>query len=162
MSLTYRVYVITCLPTGKQYVGMTYNALAARFGKHVVSAFDPNKNFCRLLGDAIREHGREAFRIELLRETACKEKALMLEARYATELRTLAPNGYNLSAGNHRVMSEEVRGKWLKAIAKNGQHPDVMRAGTLRMHADPIRSAARAKKISESLLARSARRKGTN
>lgn len=77
------IYVITCVVTGEQYVGLTVvaggvrNALKVRIQKHVRRALTENRDWtlCR----AIREHGPESFTYGVLDIVRGKQAAHDLE-----------------------------------------------------------------------------------
>ena len=98
------IYKITCAPTKKVYVGQTCdhkvkNGVAYNYGPtgrwsdHKSSAKRTNTPFAQ----AIREHGEDAFTIEVL-ETDLLEKLDELEAKWISELDCVWPNGYNVAA----------------------------------------------------------------
>lgn len=63
------IYLITCLPTGKYYVGKTANTLEHRWYQHCHPGDDKRGH----LANAIRKYGKENFVIELLTECAAEE-----------------------------------------------------------------------------------------
>ena len=77
------IYVITCVTTGEQYVGLTVvsgnirKALKVRIQKHIRRALTENRNWtlCR----AIREHGVENFTYGVLDIVRGKQAAHDLE-----------------------------------------------------------------------------------
>lgn len=95
-----KIYKITCTVTNQCYIGKTIQCVKKRFQQHV------NKSsYCRLLSDAIHEHGKDKFVIETIWEG---EYSLLgkMEKKMIEEYRTLSPNGYNLREGGGR--SEKV------------------------------------------------------
>jgi len=61
---------------------------------------------------AIRKYGKENFKVEILQECSSLEEMNTGELRWAKELNTFAPNGYNLKAGGGSgSMSQLVRNK---------------------------------------------------
>lgn len=112
------IYVITCTANGKQYVGQAqlltgkdrrYNASKGRWNTHLSDA--KTHNHCTYLNHAIRKYGTDAF--EVLPLLTCKiEDMTKFEDAYIHELRTMAPNGYNLrAAGRCGRASDETRKK---------------------------------------------------
>lgn len=84
------VYVIRCEPTGEEYVGITVSigrarlkSVASRWQKHVYHAFVEGRSFP--LQKAIRKHGAEAFKHELLAVTRGKPAAHKLEREIIAE-----------------------------------------------------------------------------
>lgn len=105
-----RVYVIECIPTGKPYVGQTKTTLAHRFNGHVRSAKVPART--QPISNAIRKYGRDAFTIRELEVCYSREELDAAECRWAHELNSFAPHGYNLRAGNGPgSVSEETRNR---------------------------------------------------
>jgi hypothetical protein len=97
------IYKITCVPTGKSYVGQTcdlkykngkqfqYGPLG-RWSDHVSKARDAETP----LAVAIREYGRDAFTISVL-EKDVLDKLDELEAKWIATHNTLVPNGLNVA-----------------------------------------------------------------
>lgn len=104
------IYVITNLNNNKQYVGQTlthrlnhgkYRPFGSkgRFNDHISEALCNSKTKqCRYLNNAIRKHGRNAFKFEMI-ERCPKEILDNKETLYIQEYNTLYPNGYNLTKG---------------------------------------------------------------
>ena len=89
--MKFKIYKITDLSNGKFYVGRTQRTPEERFQEH-----------CRadsLLGRAIRAHGKEQFKIEIIAETDDFDEANELERHFISELRCKNPNGYNMTDG---------------------------------------------------------------
>lgn len=96
------IYKLTCIPTGKQYVGQarqhkvkngkayTYG-IQGRWSDHVSSS----KKASTPLANAIQAHGRDAFQVEEL-EKAPLDSLDGLEAKWISDLNTFVPNGYNV------------------------------------------------------------------
>ena len=81
------VYITTNIVNGKQYIGShkTENVDDGYLGSGTI------------IKNAIKKHGKENFRRELLIECDNIDKARDLEASYIKEYNTLSPNGYNIS-----------------------------------------------------------------
>jgi group I intron endonuclease len=105
------VYLATNRINGKCYVGQTIN-FDKRKKAHKDTAYN-GKGW--LFHNAIRKYGFDAFNWELLycREMLCpeKDKASMdrCEKYYIKTLNTMAPNGYNLTAGGEGMDSESAK-----------------------------------------------------
>jgi group I intron endonuclease len=69
------VYKITCIPTGKIYIGWTSSNAGFRFSRHYL---DRNKKRS-LLARCIKKYGREQFSVETLFEFSTDAKALAKE-----------------------------------------------------------------------------------
>ena len=116
-SRIYRVYRITCLSNGLQYVGQTCNTLNRRFNKHLRDA-ERFKSFCPLSG-AIREHGRENFTVSLVCEGLNKEEAnhqetSLIQQGNLTDRRF----GYNVQKGGSGFGRRKKREVELEQLAK--------------------------------------------
>jgi hypothetical protein len=101
------IYCITS-PSNKKYIGQCVKLLSSgkkwgylkRWNQHIYEAKN-NKNYCRLLDNAIRKYNPENFTIELIKE--CEIKDLdYYENIYISELNTITPNGYNLTTGKSK------------------------------------------------------------
>lgn len=115
--MEYYIYHVTCVPTGKSYVGQTQQfktkdnkpykyGISGRWCDHVSSS----KRSDTPLHHAIREHGSDAFTLTLL-ETVLEENADVREAYWITTLETIVPNGYNVMAHSrckHRDVTDIV------------------------------------------------------
>ena len=103
------IYVITNTVNGKQYIGQTINALDLRWRDHVWYA---QSGFNRPLPRAIRKYGVKAFVINQIDAAKTPEELNEKEVYHITQLKTLSPNGYNLtSGGDSFTISEETRRK---------------------------------------------------
>lgn len=90
----YVVYLATCLPTRKQYVGTSVGRIRRRWSKHRSQA---RKGRSGLLYRAIREYGAgdDAFSLKLLGRYESEEEAKLAETKFIEEMGTLWPNGLN-------------------------------------------------------------------
>jgi len=87
--MTAALYRIT-LPDGRAYIGVTKNAAPQRFREHC--------NARSLIGDAIRECGRENVQIEILVRGSL-DYIYGLEPKAIIVFRTRSPGGFNLATG---------------------------------------------------------------
>lgn len=104
------VYVITNTVNNKVYVGQTlthrlnhkkYRPFGSigRFKDHISEALCNNKDKqCRYLNNAIRRHGKDAFKVEMV-ERCPKEALDEREKFYIQQYHSLYPKGYNLTKG---------------------------------------------------------------
>jgi group I intron endonuclease len=106
------VYQITCVPTGKSYIGVTRKTLEQRWTEHYKEA--RATRFDTVFYRAMRLHGHENFSIKVLRQVDSHDEAQRLERRLIAEMKTFAPDGLNTSTG----------GESWAGIAR---HPDVAR-----------------------------------
>lgn len=110
------IYVITNTVTNKQYVGQANThrlnhgkyrpfGYLRRFKDHVSEAIcNTKKKQCTFLNNSIRKHGVNNFKVELLERCTIGD-ANDREAYYIAELKSLYPNGYNLSQGGGKGCS---------------------------------------------------------
>jgi group I intron endonuclease len=97
-------------PSGKRYVGQSHKGMAARWREHVAEARSGSD---RLLCRAIRKYGADAFRHELLAQCDTQAGAHASERRWIAQRGTMAPAGYNATAGGEGVVpADHVREKW--------------------------------------------------
>lgn len=93
---SYCVYLITNTANAKCYVGITNRGIERRWKEHIYDA----RHGRRLpLHSAMRKHGVEAFQVELLDTCANYVDLVARECHWIATLGTLAPNGYNATAG---------------------------------------------------------------
>jgi group I intron endonuclease len=93
------VYKITCVLSGKCYVGITKHSSAKRWATHVYEANYTAIKGCKLLNSAIRKYGRDAFLIADIAYGSSEEELLRMETEFIRNENTLSPNGYNLNEG---------------------------------------------------------------
>jgi hypothetical protein len=122
------IYKITCIPTGKIYVGQAsefkYKAekpykygITGRWSDHVSSA----KRLTGSLYNDITQHGKEKFKVEEICK-AYKQDLDALEAEWIEKLKSLVPDGYNVakhSRNRHHTNSnfaDTYKDKTAKAI----------------------------------------------
>lgn len=90
MRSDYYIYCWTCSVNGKQYIG---KGLRDRYSSHM------NPGAKTVLALAARKHGREAFTVEFLAKGLTENEAFAVEMAAIRDRKTIAPNGYNLTAG---------------------------------------------------------------
>jgi hypothetical protein len=133
-QITGQIYYIENTITKKGYVGQTLShrknkgkykqfGFNGRFKDHISEAIcNTKKKQCRYLNNAIRQYGKDAFTVKLLHE--CQKDDLdNKEIEYIDKLKTLYPNGYNLTKGGKgaiRVVSDTVESLQLNPKAKRG------------------------------------------
>ena len=109
------IYCATNTVNGKRYVGQTVRSLKRRWQFHLKSAKDGSE--CTL-HRAIRKYGAEAFKVEQIDFAESPEDLNEKEVRYILLLKTLTPNGYNLTRGGEGSVgyshSEEIRQRMSK------------------------------------------------
>ena len=109
------IYLIRNNETGKSYIGQSLShrlnrsryrpfGHLGRFKDHISEALNNKKTKqCTYLNASIRHYGREAFSVELL-ERCTPTEMDGIERRLILERKTLAPGGYNLTAGGKGAM----------------------------------------------------------
>lgn len=90
-----RIYLITNLLNGKQYIGQTTRTIKQRFWQHCNNAKN-NKHLCPLLTRAIKKYGKENFTLQEIAVAYNQKQLNFLEGFYISWFNTLSPNGYNL------------------------------------------------------------------
>ena len=85
------IYTVKCVPTNELYVGLTVcagnspkKAVAGRWTRHVTRALTQNKDWT--LCQAIRAHGPEAFKVEVLEKVRGKAEAHAREREVTKQL----------------------------------------------------------------------------
>lgn len=90
------VYEITCVVTGKRYIGQTVLTLRKRWNGHVGAA---KKGIGWALSEAIRQYGERSFTTKILCECESKQELNVKERQFIKEFGTVLPNGYNMTNG---------------------------------------------------------------
>jgi group I intron endonuclease len=103
-----RIYKITNLINGKNYIGQTIHSLEQRFRKH--------KNQTRgnmIIAVAIKKYGVENFRIEELEICESQSELNEAECKWIEFYQSQSPNGYNIRGGGgaHGKMAESSKAK---------------------------------------------------
>ena len=102
-----KVYVVTNLITGEQYVGSTVTSIKQRWSSHKMGA----KTGKGLLDAAIMKYGSHNFSVKQIDEAIIKRDLNQKETDWIDKLNTLAPNGYNRArlCWNNGNKTEEVK-----------------------------------------------------
>lgn len=128
------IYIMTCIPTGKSYIGQAINYTSGNVkwsGKRrVKSHFRESSNdiqlHCRLLRDAIIMYGENAFIWRNLKEIPERELNYW-EDYFVESFNTIKPKGYNITRGGDHLnvscerlkeLSENARQRALKSCPK--------------------------------------------
>ena len=124
----YAIYIITNILNAKQYVGITNN-LERRWARH------KGANEGQFIHRAIKKHGVNNFVFTHFADAFSVESAKILERMLIVEHNTLAPHGYNLTAGGDgtfgRKLSEETKAK-IKATNKKTWANEALRKSTAK------------------------------
>lgn len=105
------IYILTS-PSKKSYIGQAICILSsgkkygykARWKGHINEAIN-NRNFCRILDNAIRKYGHDSFKVELI-EIVPIHQLNERETYWILHQNTLSPNGYNLRTGSTKGSRE--------------------------------------------------------
>jgi group I intron endonuclease len=131
-NVVHILYRVTCLVSGKSYIGLTHRSLEARWGGHLRDA----RRFSHLpLYKAIRKYGQDNFNVTSLASSGNRDDAGEVERLLIQQENTHAPHGYNITAGGdggsfgtNRIFTETHRKK-LSVAASNRRISDVARKG---------------------------------
>ena len=111
------IYKITNTVNGKAYIGISiHNPEKGRIREHLTGRGN------RILANAVKKYGRDAFTYEILEENVSSELLPDLEVAYIAKFETVAPFGYNLTTGGEigKTPSEETLQKMSEA--KKGEN----------------------------------------
>lgn len=100
------VYIATCQVSGKSYIGLTTGTLARRRQAHERYAQQGRDSAFHC---ALRKYGTDQFVWQILESVPNREQLQQAEIRLILEMRTLTPDGYNMTPGGdgrHGPMSE--------------------------------------------------------
>lgn len=89
------IYALIDGTNGFEYIGQTTKTAEERFKEHMYSP--------HYIGNAIRKHGAENFLIVTLKECYSKAELDFWEKYFIKSRNTMAPNGYNITAGGEGV-----------------------------------------------------------
>lgn len=90
------IYKITCLPTGKSYIGQTIlDPVKGRIRDH----FNHSSRSNIYLSRAIKKYGKENFTYEILHDGILPALLDSYEIEAIKKFNTVAPNGFNLNHG---------------------------------------------------------------
>ena len=128
----FMLYVITCFPTGKEYVGVTTGSLQKRWGEHLSNSMHKVESKSKLYR-AIRKYGTDKFKIELLRDDACDYKELLQQEINEVTKRNTFKDGLNSTPGGETTSDArpiEVQGKTFPTLRSAAAHFGVSEANT--------------------------------
>lgn len=113
MNRILHIYKITNKINNKIYIGQTVQKPKKRWQQHVKCS---EKNSNQIIHRALKYHGIENFEFKLI--ACCKtfEDANHLETLFVSELKTLIPNGYNLTLGGKNAPKTK---KWREEASKS-------------------------------------------
>lgn len=143
------VYKITNLENGKIYVGQTRRTLEERFKEHCQAD--------SAIGRAIRKHGKEKFKCEILETCKTLEELNEREKFWIKTFDCMIPKGYNKTdGGQSTLLAEEVRHQISESLIKfYEEHPEALEKISeeqKKRYADPeerAKAAERTRKVFE-------------
>ena len=92
-----KIYCISNIENGKQYIGQTHRSLETRFQEHCGTS---TTSVSPKLKNAIKKYGKNKFKIDVLWAGDVSDDELNnMEIKYIETYNTLHPNGYNLTKG---------------------------------------------------------------
>lgn len=110
------IYLITNHITDKQYIGMTY-----RKGKN----FDKYWGSGKLIQNSINRYGLDNFTKEILQICFNRQELFEAEMYWIKKLKTLIPNGYNISPGGRTYANFDEEGKQIFCRNRLIANPDM-------------------------------------
>jgi len=109
------VYQAKNLIDGKCYIGKTILSLARRVTVH---KSDAKLGSTYYFHNAIRNHGFESFKWDILYQSNDEKKLLEMEKVFISLLNTIAPNGYNLTKGGEGLSGWKHSAETIAKISK--------------------------------------------
>ena len=104
------IYKITNNINSKVYIGQTVQSLDKRWKRHTWYS-TLNRN-AMAITNAIKKYGKENFKIEIIDEASDIIELNEKEVFYIKKMKSLSPNGYNLTTGGfNKFLSEETKKK---------------------------------------------------
>lgn len=113
----FKIYKIKNISNGKEYIGQTTQDIKRRFSQHMTTT-----SCCRILKEAVKEFGKENFKIELLEVAETKLEAKDKEGELIQEYQTIYPYGYNLLSSGFCSKHSDITKQKMSATRK-GKHP---------------------------------------
>jgi group I intron endonuclease len=118
------IYKITNIITNKCYIGETMQNPDRRFKNHMANI--RRGGGCPALRDAVKKHGEENFKFEVLL-TCPNEDRFRIEKEYIQNYNSMVPNGYNICDGGQGSSgfrhTEETKAKISKIVKKAFEDP---------------------------------------
>lgn len=140
--------MITCVPTGRRYIGITSRSLRRRWAEHVYDA--ASKRTAMAIGRAIAKYGAENFLIESLCCASSWDDICATERVLIVQHGTRKPQGYNISEGGEGPFGVKRSPDSVERSASKHRgrpcHPNT-RAAAVRTHLGVVKSAEHRAKI---------------
>lgn len=147
------IYIITNMVNGKEYIGITSMGYLTRFKSHISTSKKLNDRRSRyVLYNAMRKHGINNFKVELLEQVDTYEEAKIKEKEYINKFNTYYKNnlswGYNMTLGGDGIgtfrMTQKQKNKLRDISKKQFQNKEFLAKFKKIMQSDEVRQ-----KISE-------------
>jgi len=147
----FQAYLITCLVTGHNYVGITSRGVRQRWNEHLYSARKrPNVG---LVNRAIAKHGADQFIIQVICEARSWADLCAVEPTLIDQFQTRAPHGYNLSEGGEGPFGAKHSAESIERSASKHRgktcHPNTRKAAS-DFHTGKAKSAETRKRMANS------------
>jgi len=113
--MIYYIYIHICLVTAKAYIGYSINP-KGRWMEHCRLA---RKGFDSAFYNAIRKYGKENFESQIIGIAYSLEEIKQKEKDFIKQFNTLAPNGYNMTAGGDGLENYKHSKETIRKISKN-------------------------------------------
>jgi len=110
------IYKITNMVNGKAYIGQTTRPLKERIKEH----YSKDKS---LLYKAVKKYGKSNFEVEIICKCSSLKELGSKEKFFINKLRTLVPNGYNVSEGGENTVHSEETLKKMSEKKRGKLHP---------------------------------------
>jgi len=112
------VYKITCLISGKSYIGVTIRKLKRRWQAHLLSAGNGKGH---AIHAAIAKYGSDQFIVDEIACAADKDALMAAEREIISQENTISPNGYNLTSGGEGLFEPSTETRLRKRNALLGK-----------------------------------------
>ena len=148
-SLPYKVYKLTCTLNQKIYIGITKRSLSKRMKQHRKLA---RSGSSFLISRAIKKHGWENFKVELVAQNLTQSEAHDMEIALIRDSGACYEHGYNMTAGGQLGVSlrpetavkrsESARRAWensaeMKRVVKDPERNRKIGEHSKILHRDP-------------------------
>lgn len=110
------LYVVTCSVTGKEYVGITSQTVAARWRGHLRDALNGSTFYFH---SAIRKYGADKFHVSTIGSARSWAAIVRREQREIATRKTFGAGGYNLTAGGEGSFGTTPTRRTRKIISSN-------------------------------------------
>jgi group I intron endonuclease len=147
---TYEIYRITHVESGKSYIGCTTQGYKNRLKEHISMA---NWKPVTYLHRAMSRHGIEAFRVECIAVASSAQEMARLEREFIASFGTMAPNGYNMTAGGEGTsgllpeIRERIREAKIGVPLSSETRARISKSAKGRVFSDETRAALSAARI---------------